>query len=412
MAEPIRNKPKVAPTPQNTPASVSTLQAQTPHSRAAMESIRESGSDPAALLNIIQSRLGDLSGLTSGYIEALPKAVKDRVAALKGIRARQAQIEGDYHREVLALEKKYQQKQQPLYDERRRVIAGEATLKPEDIEAGEAAFEEEKEMFDGPEESDEDEDEEDEDEEQEKKEPAEDASSEEDDGSNIIGVPNFWLTALRNVPHLTEMITDRDSDVLASLVDVRLLYMDKPGFKLEFEFADNAYFTNRVLTKTYFYHEQIGLSGDFMFDHATGTDVKWVSPEMNVTVRVEKRKQRNKHTKATRTIEKTLPENSFFSFFSPPKIPDPEDEEVEDEYAQSLHAELELDFELGEFFKEKLVPRAVDWFTGRALDYEGLGAEEGEDDEEDDEEEYDEDEDEDANPEDLKKDVPENCKQQ
>lgn len=414
MAEPIRNRREPAPTPQNTPASLSTLTAQTPRSRTAMDSIRESGADPVALLDIIQSRLGDLSGMGSGYIEALPKAVKDRVAALKGVRSRQAKIEGEFHREVLALEQKYQLKQQPLYEVRRRIVSGElATPDSEDIELGEAAFEEEKEMFDAPSDSDADSIEQERIAESKDEVKAEEVDEDvKDDGSDIVGVPNFWLTAMRNVPHLTEMISDRDVEPLSALVDIRLVYMEKPGFKLEFEFADNAHFTNRVLTKTYFYNEEIGESGDFMFDHATGTDVKWVSPEMNVTVRIEKRKQRNKHTKATRTIEKTIKETSFFTFFSPPVIPDPENDEIDDEYAEELHSDLELDFELGEFFKEKLVPRAIDWFTGRALDYEGLReADEDEEDEEEDEEDEDED-DEDEDQADLKKEVPENCKQQ
>lgn len=438
MAEPIKKAAQVAPTPQNTPSSVSTLQAQTPlaRSRQGMASISESnaGADSAALLDIIQSKLGTLDGLTSGYIEALPKVVKDRVAALKGLRTKQAQIEGEFHRELLELEKKYLVKQQPFYEERKKLITGSASPQSEDIEKGEAAFAEEKEMFDGDSDFDEDDDSDDEESRSQQggdseanKSSRDDAAEEaEAEDTSIVGIPNFWLTAFRNVPHLTEMISDRDNDVLASLVDVRLRYLDKPGFALEFEFADNSYFTNRVLTKTYYYNETIGLSGDFMFDSASGTPVKWVSPEVNVTIRVEKRKQRNKHTKATRTIEKTLPEQSFFNFFTPPKIPDPESDEVDDEYAQSLHAELELDFELGEFFKEKLVPHAVDWFTGRAIDYEGLG---GPEDEEEDEEDEDEDEDgadEDGVDEDgaegfpegsdslegMKKEVPENCKQQ
>jgi nucleosome assembly protein 1-like 1 len=33
---------------------------------------------------------------------------------------------------------------------------------------------------------------------------------------------------------------------------------------------------------------------------------------------------------------------------------------------------LELDYQLGEDIKEKLIPRAVDWFTGEALAYEDV----------------------------------------
>lgn len=424
MAEPIRNnKPDVAPTPQNTPASVSALLSQTPLSRnrPGLGSISE-GADlgnVSQLIDVIQNRLGGLDGLKSNYIELLPKQVKDRVAAMKGIRARQAQIEGEYHRELLELDKKYQKKLQPLYDERRALISGEAEPKSDDITQGEAAFEEEKLLFDGEDEEDDEDKDEDEDDNEEESKDAEDENEDEPE-SNVVGVPAFWLTAFSNVPHLSEMIHERDSEVLNYLVDVRLRYTEKPGFALDFEFKENPFFTNKVLTKTYYYQEEIGLSGDFMFSNAEGSEIKWTSTANNVTVRVEKRKQRNKHTKATRTIEKTLPEESFFNFFTPPNVDDLEDnEEDEDEYTHSLQAALELDFELGEFFKEKLVPKAVDWFTGRAIDYEGLGAgEEEEDDEEyDEDDEEEDDDDEEGEPpvdslEGMKKEVPENCKQQ
>lgn len=413
MAEPIRNNPlKAAPTPQNTPASLPNVLSQTPRAKAGkgMESITEGGD--SNIIDLIQSRLGHLNGGSSGYIESLPKAVKDRVAGIKGIRTKQAAIEAEYHREVLELEKKYLARQKDLYAERRMIISGEAEPKPEDIEGGEAAFEEEKEMFDGYKSDEEDEDDDD-DEDDDEETPQDDQGDEEEVAA---GIPNFWLTAFRNVPHLTDLISDRDSDVLTYLVDIRLRYLEKPGFALDFEFKKNPYFTNHILTKSYLYHEEIGLSGEFMYDHAEGANIEWVSHETNVTVRVEQRKQRNKHTKATRTIEKTLKVDSFFNFFSPPKLP--EVEEVDDEYAANLQSELDLDFELGEFFKEKIIPRAVDWFTGRAIDYEGLlGTGEEEIDELD--EEYDESEDDDdtadgesSKLDDMKKEIPENCKQQ
>lgn len=51
---------------------------------------------------------------------------------------------------------------------------------------------------------------------------------------------------------------------------------------------------------------------------------------------------------------------------------------------------MELDYQLGEDIKEKLIPRAIDWFTGEARQFEGMGGDmEGEFDDEDDEEEDD-----------------------
>lgn len=96
-------------------------------------------------------------------------------------------------------------------------------------------------------------------------------------------------------------------------------------------------------------------------------------------------------TKQTRVVKVTVPTESFFNFFSPPKPPAEEDDATSD-----IEERLELDYQLGEDIKEKLIPRAIDWFTGEALQFEELG-EEIEDDEEfdfDDEDDEDDDDEE------------------
>ncbi len=87
-------------------------------------------------------------------------------------------------------------------------------------------------------------------------------------------------------------------------------------------------------------------------------------------------------------VKKTVPTESFFNFFSPPKTPTEEDD---DEAASDIEERLELDYQLGEDIKEKLIPRAVDWFTGEALQFEELDEDLEEDDfdDEDDKEEDD-----------------------
>lgn len=66
-------------------------------------------------------------------------------------------------------------------------------------------------------------------------------------------------------------------------------------------------------------------------------------------------------------------------------------EDDDDDAASDIEERLELDYQLGEDIKEKLIPRAVDWFTGEALQFEEMddGLEEGEFDDEDDEDEDD-----------------------
>lgn len=90
-------------------------------------------------------------------------------------------------------------------------------------------------------------------------------------------------------------------------------------------------------------------------------------------------------------VKKTVPTDSFFNFFSPPKPPADED----DDAAEDIEERLELDYTLGEDIKEKLIPRAIDWFTGEALAFEALGDDLDEADFEDEDDEDDDDLDED-----------------
>lgn len=144
----------------------------------------------------------------------------------------------------------------------------------------------------------EDEDDEDEDESEGGEKIREAAPSAEEIAAAPKGIPEFWLTALKNHLGLSEMelITERDEEALKFLIDIRLEYpAEKPGFRLVFEFDEGAkaFFGNTKLEKTYFYQDEVGYEGDFLYDHAVGTDIQWVEGK-DLTVKVETKKQRNK----------------------------------------------------------------------------------------------------------------------
>ncbi len=115
-------------------------------------------------------------------------------------------------------------------------------------------------------------------------------------------IPEFWLTALRNHIGLADLITDRDEIALKHLTDIRYEYLDdssdselsgKPGFKLIFTFSSNEFFENETLTKIYIYQQEVGYNGDFIYDRAIGTEIKW-KEEKDLTKEFEIKKQRNK----------------------------------------------------------------------------------------------------------------------
>ena len=220
---------------------------------------------------MIQGKLGSLVGRSSGYIESLPAPVRRRVAGLKGVQKEHSKLEAEFQEEVLQLEKKYFAKFTPLYQKRAKIVNGAAEPTEEEVKAGE------------PEEEDGN------DSEAQKAE----TESQETKDENVNGIPEFWLSAMKNQVSLAEMITDRDEAALKFLTDVRMEYLDRPGFRLIFEFAENEYFTNNTITKTYFYQEESGYGGDFIYDHAEGHKIDWKSGK-DLTVRVESKKQRNK----------------------------------------------------------------------------------------------------------------------
>ena len=224
-----------------------------------------------ALVSMIQGKLGTLVGRSSGYVENLPAPVRRRVTGLKGIQKEHAKLEAEFQEEVLNLEKKYFAKFTPLYQKRAKIVNGDNEPTEAEVEAGKPDEEEE----------------EGEDEEDEKTQEKTDANE------AAKGIPEFWLSAMKNQVSLAELITDRDEEALRLLTDIRMEYLDRPGFKLIFEFAPNEFFTNKTLSKTYFYREENGYGGDFIYDHAEGETIEW-KPSKDLTVRVESKKQRNK----------------------------------------------------------------------------------------------------------------------
>jgi len=342
---------------------------------------------------MIQGKLGTLIGRSSGYIESLPAPVKKRLTGLKGLQSEYSKLELKFQEEILELEKKYLEKYRPLYTRRAEIINGVSEPKEDELEAGRIV-------------------------EQENEESSAESVKNDDEavsaGSDVKGVPEFWLSAMKNLISIASLITPKDEEVLRHLLDIRLAYLDVPGFKIEFEFAENEFFTDKVLTKSYFYQQQAGYGGDFIYDHAEGQEIQWKEGK-DLTVKIETKRQRNKSTQShsrftnldtnqTRIVKRSVPLDSFFNFFKPP-VPRKDDAEVDEdeEDADELDERLELDYNIGEDIKEKLIPRAIDWYTGAALEYEEIDDEDlpvdyedefSEDDDEDEDEDEDDEDDE------------------
>ncbi|EPS95835.1 hypothetical protein FOMPIDRAFT_1025608 [Fomitopsis schrenkii] len=358
------------PTPQNTPLSHAPIaqglsRPTVPDISEDNEPEEEESGIQHAMQGLVNAKLATLIGKSSGYVESLPENVRKSVEALKGVQVKQVELQNQYKRECLELEKKYHELQKPLFERRFKILTGAEEATMEEVEAGEKEWVKEDEEY----------------------QPLGTQAT-----YPSVAIPEFWLTALRNHVGLSEIITDRDADALKHLVDIRLEYLPttdtKPGFKLIFVFTPNEFFENELLEKTYLYQEEVGYTGDFMYDHAIGTEIKW-KEDKDLTKEFEIKKQRNKNTNRTRLVRKAKPADSFFNFFSPPQPPS-EDDDVEGEELEELEEKLEMDYQIGEDIKEKIITRAIDYFTGRALEFEDF---EDEDEFEDIDDDDDEDED-------------------
>merc|ERR1712062_799141 len=89
------------------------------------------------------------------------------------------------------------------------------------------------------------------------------------------------------------------------------------------------------------------------------------------------KKQKQKGGNQIRFVTKTVKTDSFFNFFDPPDI------ENEDELDEETEELLAADFEIGDFFRQRMIPKAVLFYTGEAIDEFEDSDEDDEDDDDD-----------------------------
>jgi len=286
-------------------------------------------------------------------ISRLPVVVQDRVKALKNLQLETVKAESDYYKEVHALDVKYQALYDKINEKRTNVISG--TYEPSGAEI-------------------------------EWKDPsAEDSDAEAvtngvenlDIGmdENSKGIPKFWMYTLKNANEESMMglIEPHDEPVLEYLSDITVK-LNQPvnnGFTLNFHFIENPYFTNNVLTKVYTLREDPDPEAPLEYDgpeiiSCTGCSIDWKEGKdvTKTTVKVKKLKSRKAKGSPDKDVVKEVRADSFFNFFTPPQIPDGKEEDMTDED----RATLAMDFDVGFAIKEKIIPRAILYFTGEAFD--------------------------------------------
>jgi nucleosome assembly protein 1-like 1 len=261
------------------------------------------------------------------FIQTLPAPIQMRLIQLKELDKERDLIMEDYLKERAVLEKKFSDLCKPMYEKRRAIINDE---KPD---------------------TDRDTEEEEEEEE------------EEDSSEDIKGIPDFWSVAMCNIEVIEELITERDHECLTFLEDICCEdNANGDGFKLSFFFKQNPFFTNRVLSKIYDVPNLL-LADEPILKRVNGCKIDW-KEGMCLTHQTISKKQRNKKGQI-RNIKKQEHVDSFFHFFTPPQLPATLD--IDEEEADAIEEAFDHDYDVAQAFRSHIIPKAVLWFTGEAM---------------------------------------------
>jgi len=281
-------------------------------------------------------------------VGSLTEAQKDALVQLKDLHTQHVETEKAFQKELRTLKKKYANMYFPLYEKRCEVLA----------------------------------------------------SGKDPELQSATCIPNFWLTALKKHMMLADMVEAVDEPVLAYLRDIKASWlgededdMELSGFRIIFCFdRNNPYFEPAELVKTYHMEAQPDETDPSLVS-TDSTVIQW-KPTKDITKKTITRKQKNKRTKQIRKLTETVSVPSFFNFFTKKDIPTEEElENMTEEQVEELEVLMEADYEAGVILRDKVIPHAVLWFTGEAVDSDmdmeddGFEGEDEEDEEEEDEEE-------------------------
>ncbi len=254
------------------------------------------------------------------FVESLPPILKTRVSKLKELNTQRDKIMDEYLKERAALEVKFATLCQPLYEQRRSVLNetntntntntnakdGHGVEVDSDTDTNVDANAEAENTEPDPESNNND---------NHQNENNNDIVQEEE---AIVGIPNFWTTAMSNIETIEELITERDNECLSYLEDILCEdYANGLGFVLEFHFRQdeknpNPFFTNAVLTKRYDVPNLL-IDDEPILKNVVGCDIDW-KDDMCLTYRTVCKKQRNKKGQI-RHVKKKEKQESFFHFF-------------------------------------------------------------------------------------------------
>lgn len=190
------------------------------------------------------------------------------------------------------------------------------------------------------------------------------------------GIPMFWACAIQQMPVTQGMVSEKDIKCLGYLEDIKCFnYENGEGFKLEFYFAANDYFENSVLTKSYDVPNLL-LADEPILKNVQGCEIEWKGNNSLTHVEVTKQQRgTGKNAGQVRTVTKKVGCDSFFNFFTPPMMPNLET--MDEEECIRVETEFDDDYDVAQSFRSHIIPKAIEWFAGDAMEKELEAAMEG-----------------------------------
>jgi len=273
------------------------------------------------------------------------RQILERVKALKKVQLESLEVEAQFYEKVHELEMQFQSRFNQINDKRRTIVAGDYEPAANDCDVPLINDMDENLLQ------------------------SIEQNAPVEQGTYTKGVPGFWYYVL-DMTQVSDDIQPDDVPILKDyLLDISTeLHSNPPGFSLLFHFAENPFFSNKVLKKYYQLQMEVA-RGDganpFQYEgpiivKCEGTPIEWYSGK-DVTVKVVK-KINKKGPQAGKPVTKTVSCDSFFNFFAP-KVTE-ESPDMDAELEEMLHH----DFETGQIIRDEIVPRAVLFFTGEAVD--------------------------------------------
>jgi len=171
-------------------------------------------------------------------ISQMPQNVQNRFKVLHMLSDERSKINDEFELEVKALEAKFMEKKKPLLLKRNDIVLGKETDFAEYVPKYEKTQKENEEIVSGIVKSEKDKAE---DEEETKSHVPTDVNH----LKNVVGVPDFWATAIKNNQMMMQTIREKDADTLQYITNVEASETQEPRtITIKIFYKENEYFTN------------------------------------------------------------------------------------------------------------------------------------------------------------------------